>query len=109
MSVAAPGSERRITNVASGISPTDAVNLGQLNSVGAGLQSQITGLKGEINNNLSEARRGIAAAVATANPPMPSAPGKTTWQVRASTFQGETGFGAAHRLPAAVPLDVIAG
>jgi autotransporter adhesin len=118
VSVGAAGSERRVTNVAAGIAPTDAVNVSQLTNTAAGftgitsgLQSQITGLQGQIFDNRSEARRGIAAAVATASAPMPSAPGKTTWQLRASTFQGETGlgFGVAHRLNLNIPLDVIAG
>jgi autotransporter adhesin len=99
-----PGNERRLTNVAAGINPTDAVNVGQLTALTAGLQSQIS-------NNRSEARRGIAAAVATASAPMPSAPGKTTWQLRGSTFQSEygVGFGFAHRLPTAMPLNVVGG
>ena len=104
MSVGSAGNERRITNVAAGINQTDAVNMGQLSGLSTGLQSQIY-------DNRSEARRGIAAAVATASAPMPSAPGKTTWQVRASTFQGEAGFGfgVAHRLNTSMPLDLIAG
>ncbi len=42
---------------------------------------------------------------------MPSAPGKTTWQMRGSVFQGEGGFGFgfAHRLNTAVPLSVVGG
>ena len=48
MSVGAPGSERRITNVAAGINPTDAVNVGQLNSLSAGLESQIGGLSANV-------------------------------------------------------------
>ena len=104
VSVGSAGNERRITNVAAGINQTDAVNMGQLSGLSSGLQSQIY-------DNRSEARRGIAAAVATASAPMPSAPGKTTWQVRASTFQGEAGFGfgVAHRLNVNMPLDLIAG
>ena len=54
-------------------------------SVAAGFQSQIGGLQSQIIDNNGEARRGIAAAVATASAPMPSMPGKTTWQARAST------------------------
>ena len=111
VSVGAPGAERRITNVAPGISQTDAVNVGQLQSVAAGFQSQIVGLQSQITDNNREARRGIAAAVATASAPMPSLPGKTTWQARASTFQGEygVGFGFAHRLPIGTPLSFIGG
>jgi autotransporter adhesin len=42
LSVGSPGSERRITNVAPGIDPTDAVNVSQLNSSVASLSSGIT-------------------------------------------------------------------
>jgi autotransporter adhesin len=48
-------------------------------SVAAGFQSQIGGLQSQIIDNNGEARRGIAAAVATASAPMRSMPGKTTW------------------------------
>jgi hypothetical protein len=42
---------------------------------------------------------------------MPSAPGKTTWQLRTSVFKGEVGFGAgfAHRLDTNVPLALYGG
>jgi autotransporter adhesin len=62
VSVGAPGAERRITNVAPGISQTDAVNVGQLNSVAAGLQSQI-------NNNDRRLRDGVAVSMAAGGVP----------------------------------------
>ena len=42
---------------------------------------------------------------------MPSAPGKITWQIRGSAFQGEygAGFGFAYRLHTAMPLTVVGG
>ncbi|MEH2609129.1 hypothetical protein [Bradyrhizobium sp. AZCC 1693] len=56
-------------------------------------------------------RRGIAAAVATASAPMPSAPGKTAWQIRGSTFQSQYGLGVgfAYRLRTSMPLNVVRG
>ena len=77
----------------------------------AGLQSQVSSLQSQIGDNRIEARRGIAAAVATASAPMPSAPGKVTWQVRGSTFQSEygVGFGFAYRLHTNMPLNVVGG
>ena len=87
------GNERRLTNVAAGINPTDAVNVGQLSGFNSNFQSQISSLQSQVGANLIESRRGIAAAVATASAPMPSAPGKTSWQVRGSTFQSQAGFG----------------
>jgi len=105
------GNERRLTNVAAGINPTDAVNVGQLSSFNSNFQSQISSLQGQVGTNLIEARRGIAAAVATASAPMPSAPGKTSWQVRGSTFQSQAGFGFgfAHRLHTSTPLTIVGG
>jgi trimeric autotransporter adhesin len=95
VSVGAPGQERQITNVAAGVAPTDAANVSQLNA----LQSQITG-------NLSEARRGIAATSALAYVPTPSGPGRTTFALSGSYFQGERGLGVAlaHRFGTEIPL-----
>ncbi|RAI29226.1 adhesin, partial [Rhodoplanes elegans] len=111
VSFGSAGNERRLTNVAAGIAPTDAVNMSQLTSFATGFQSQLAGLQTQVADNQREARRGVAAAVATASPPMPSGPGKTTWQVRGSTFNGEfgVGFGMAHRLTTTTPLAVVAG
>jgi len=82
-----------------------------MQSLTAGFQSQINGLQAQINDNNREARRGIAAAVATPSAPMPSMPGRTTWQVRTSTFLGEygAGFAFAHRLNTRVPLSFVGG
>jgi trimeric autotransporter adhesin len=100
-----------MTNVAAGINPTDAVNVGQLSSLTSGFQSQVTSLQSQIGDNRTEAQRGIAAAVATASAPMPSAPGKTTWQIRGSTFQSEYGIGVgfAYRLHTSMPFNVVGG
>jgi hypothetical protein len=42
---------------------------------------------------------------------MPSAPGKTTWQIRGSVFQSEfgVGLGFAHRLNTSIPLNIVGG
>jgi autotransporter adhesin len=53
VSVGSVGAERRITNVAPGVNPTDAVNVGQLNS-----------LRGDVNNVAKKAYTGVAAATA---------------------------------------------
>jgi trimeric autotransporter adhesin len=60
VSFGAPGNERRLTNVAAGISPTDAVNVSQLNSIASGVQAQIGGLQTQITH----ANSGIAMAMA---------------------------------------------
>src|SRR5262249_59739821 len=74
-------------------------------------RGQMGGLQSQISATLTEARRGIAAAVSIATPPMPSLPGRTTWQLRTGFFQGETGVGVAfaHRLNTAIPMAVMAG
>jgi autotransporter adhesin len=101
----------RFTNIAPGVGPNDAATFGQLSSVASGMSAQVNGLQGQINNNLTESRRGIAAAVATATAPMPSLPGKTTWQLRGSLYenQGGVGIGFAYRLNTSVPLAVVGG
>jgi autotransporter adhesin len=106
VSVGAPGGERRITNVAPGISQTDAVNVGQLSSVAAGFQSQIGGLQSQIIQNNVEARRGIAATAALSPGIMPSAPGRTTVSVNGGFYHGETGvgIGVSHRLNLSTPV-----
>jgi autotransporter adhesin len=101
VSVGSPGNERRITNVAAGVNPTDAVNVSQLNSIASGFTAQVDGLR-------TESRRGIAAAVAANGYMMPSGPGKTTVQLAAGLFHGEgaVGITAAHRLNFATPVVV---
>ena len=58
----------------------------------------------------AHAQRGVTAVAAMANSWMPSAPGRTTWAVNGSTFQGEigAGFSLAHRLPLSFPIAVTA-
>jgi autotransporter adhesin len=97
VSVGAPGAERRITNVAVGIAPTDAVNVSQLQ----GLQSQVTGVQ-------TEERRGIAAAIAANGYTTPMRAGGTTVGVSGGFFHGESavGMSLAHRLASAPNLVV---
>jgi autotransporter adhesin len=85
--------------------------MGQLASATSAFGSQLSSLQSQVGDLRSEARRGIAAAVATASAPMPSAPGRTSWQIRGSTFNGEfgVGFGFAHRLNTSIPLSIVGG
>ncbi|MEM5312280.1 YadA-like family protein [Paraburkholderia sp. JHI869] len=57
VSVGSQGNERRITNVAPGVNPTDAVNVGQL-------QSGLNSLQSGLNSVARNAYGGIAAATA---------------------------------------------
>jgi autotransporter adhesin len=76
------------------------VNLGQLQSVATGLQSQVTTLQAQVDGNQREARRGIVASISLAPVLMPSAAGKTTVAVNTGFYRGETGIGVgfSHRL-----------
>ena len=60
VSFGSPGAERRLTNIAPGISPTDAATWGQVTDIN------------------QEARRGLGAMAALSTPLTPSAPGKTS-------------------------------
>src|SRR5262249_59254089 len=85
--------------------------IANLQNTVASLNANISGLQSQISNNLTEARRGIAAAVSLANAPMPSFPGRTTWQVRTGFFEGQAGVGFAfsHRLDTAIPTALLGG
>lgn len=119
VSFGTPGSPRRLTNIAPGTGPNDAVNNQQFSSglsdTLAKAQSytdkEITGFGSGMRDLKSQAFGGIAAAVAMGSASMPSAPGRTTLAVHASQFENYTGAGisVAHRLDADIPLSIDAG
>jgi autotransporter adhesin len=74
VSVGAPGSERRITNVAPGIFATDAANVTQVNAV------------------QREARAGVALSLAAGNLQFDPRPGKASVAAAVGTFRGESGI-----------------
>jgi autotransporter adhesin len=77
VSVGSPGNERRITNVAPGINPTDAANM-----------SQLQGLQQSINSIARKAYSGVAGAVALSMIPDVD-PGKTiAVGIGSGDFQG---------------------
>jgi len=90
VSVGSPGSERRITNVAAGIAPTDAVNF-----------SQLQGME-------RYAARGIASALAIPPIAMPSEQGKKVFAMEVAAFDGEEalGFGFAYRMTEHMALNI---
>jgi autotransporter adhesin len=71
----------RISNVAPGIAPTDAVNLGQLTAV----QSQ---LQGQIGNTQRIAYSGVAMATAMSSLPQAMTPGKTLMSIGIGSYSG---------------------
>jgi autotransporter adhesin len=89
VSVGSPGNERTISNVAPGVNGTDAVNLNQLNA-GVAQANQYTDQ--QVNNLRRDLNAGVAAAMAVAGLPQPTAPGKSMVSVAASTWQGQQGI-----------------
>jgi trimeric autotransporter adhesin len=79
VSVGAPGSERRITNVAPGIAPTDAVNVSQLSTAIAQVRNQ--------------AFQGVATAIALSAPATPLHVGRTAVSVGYGTYGGQNAVG----------------
>jgi len=74
------------------------------------LGGRVAALENRLDAAQTEARRGIAAAMAMASAPMPSAPGRTTWAANVGMFKSEwaTGFAVAHRLDTHTPAGVSA-
>jgi len=77
---------------------------------GGGGDTDVSALYRLIDEARTESRRGIAAAMAMANAPMPSAPGRTSWAANVSVFRGQmaSGFALAHRLDTYQPLGITA-
>ncbi len=82
VSVGASGTERRIVNVAAGTATTDAVNLGQLNAVNAGLGNSLAALSNDSielfqlanrsRSDIRDANEGVAMALAMDTPAIPA-------------------------------------
>jgi autotransporter adhesin len=108
VSVGAVGAERRIVNVAAGTASTDAVNLGQLDAVSTALgarigslQSSVDGLRALQDRDRRDTFQGIAAAIAIATAPMPSAPGRVSYALNGAHYRGENAVGGSlmYRVP----------
>lgn len=84
MSVGAPGSERKIVNVARGTHSTDAVNKGQLDEAVARVDG--------------DASAGIASAMAVAGLPQPTSAGRSIATVSSASYRGRPGMalGVSH-------------
>ncbi|WP_157864312.1 YadA family autotransporter adhesin [Mycetohabitans rhizoxinica] len=87
ISVGTPGHERKITHVARGTAPTDAVNKAQLDEAVARVDR--------------DASAGIAAAMAVAGLPQPTLPGKSLATFAGATYRGQYGaaLGISHITP----------
>src|SRR6202000_2360222 len=93
VSVGQPGATRRITNVSPAIYGTDAPNWDQVKSL------------------WRQANRGIAMSMAMGSMLTPSAPGKTTINLGAGFYAGESAsaLNVVHRVNIATPVFVSAG
>lgn len=90
VSVGAPGNERRITNVAAGVAPTDAVNVSQLN----GVQNQVTGLSNQVRDVARIAYSGTAMAFAMSGTYLPAlSPGEKAVGVGLGNYKGYSAVG----------------
>ena len=74
------------------------------------LNNRVESLSRSLDDNRTEARQGIAAAIAM-SATMPSAAGRVSWTVNTGMFKNETAVGGslAFRLPTPVPLALNAG
>lgn len=109
---------RTIGGVAAGVAATDAVNVAQLNAATAGLNSAIDGLTTDVGtlfdlrrSDRQEMRKGIAAAIAMPDAPMPTEPGRVGYAVQGGTFRGQYAAGVSlnYRLPTANPMAINVG
>jgi autotransporter adhesin len=80
------GNERRVTNVAAGVSGTDAINMTQMNQFRSDVGASMTALQ-------KSAYGGVAAAMAMPNS-TPSGPGKTMVSAGVANYKGYSAIGA---------------
>jgi hypothetical protein len=90
---------------------TNTANIGLLDGRVGALETGFASLGETISENRTEARQGIAAAIAMTTAPMPSDPGRTSWAGNVGYFKGATAFGGslAHRLDFDEPVAFTAG
>ena len=83
VSIGSQGNERRITNVSTGVNPTDAANVGQVNAV----ENRINNKLGKLDKKL---RSGVASAVAVANIPQVTIPGASMVALGVGNYKGQS-------------------
>jgi autotransporter adhesin len=111
-----------VSNVASAASVNEVrVNMAYLAAVSDAQFDALSGRVGTLETGLAatnfrldelnqDARRGIAAAMAQADAPMPSAAGKTSYTGTGAVYRGELAFslGLTHRLNTEAPFALMA-
>ncbi|WP_438950738.1 YadA-like family protein, partial [Psychrobacter submarinus] len=80
----------KVTNVADGMAPRDAVNFGQLDAVTRGLGDSINELGYRVDDVEDEANAGISAAMAMSSMPQSFLPGKSLVGGGVATYNGES-------------------
>nr|WP_244259064.1 adhesin [Cupriavidus gilardii] len=92
VNMAGKDGDRRITGVAEGTAPTDAVNVNQLNRISQGIDQKFAGMDSRIRAVENRSNAGIASAMAMAGLPQAYLPNKSMLAIGAATFNGETGY-----------------
>lgn len=108
------GDTRLVTSDANGNVATSLFSTqDMLNTMSAvnGQAAQIAALDGRVTAVQTEARQGIAAAIAMSAPAVPSAPGRMAWGMNVGHFNGATAFGGslAYRFETSMPLVLSGG
>ncbi|MFZ7157930.1 YadA-like family protein [Avibacterium gallinarum] len=80
----------RITNVAPGKDPTDAVNVAQLSNVANHLDNKVNKVASDMKRMDKKLRAGIAGAAALGMLPQPTRPGKSMVSVGGTTYRNES-------------------
>ncbi len=77
----------------------------------SGMQSEIDALFGLRGEDRRDMKQGVAAAIAIANAPMPSAPGRISYAINGAAYRGEYAAGGSlmYRLPTASPMAINVG
>ena len=99
VSVGSVGHERTVTNVANGVNPTDAVNVGQLgeaideakNWSKDYVDQKFQSVDNDLNRIGNRANAGIASAMAMASLPQAYQPNQSSAGAAVGSFHGETG------------------
>lgn len=100
VSVGSTGHERTITNVANGVNPTDAANVGQVNQALEEAKNwtkdyvdqRFQSVDQDLNRIGNRANAGIASAMAMASLPQAYQPNQNSAAVAVGSFHGETGI-----------------
>ncbi|KAF0803268.1 autotransporter adhesin, partial [Alcanivorax xiamenensis] len=81
---------KTITNVAPGVNPTDAVNVGQIQEINQYFNNQIHNVHNRIDRVERNANAGIASALAASSVPQAWMAGRGMVAVGAATYEGES-------------------